>query len=116
MNRKKTLFTFIAAILTTAIVSSVLTYYITKRKIDTGEIYLKNETYAELMKYFELEKVQDIINEYYVKDVDADALEKGTLDGMVAGAKRRFFRSSIPRKNTSFLMKKVKVPVSARAC
>jgi carboxyl-terminal processing protease len=60
-----------------------LTYYITIRKIDTGEIYLKNQTYAELMGYYEQKKVQDLIEAYYIRDVDSKALGKGTLCGMV---------------------------------
>ncbi len=85
MDKKKWIFLLAAACLTTVIVASVLTYFIVTNRIDTGEIYLKTETYDELLQYFELEKMEEIIGRYYIREADADALLVGTLKGMVEG-------------------------------
>lgn len=83
MERKKVIYLVIIAVLSTALIASLLTYYFTTKSIENGELYLKGQSYEELMKYFELEKVKNMIDEYYIRDVQAEELLNGTLSGMV---------------------------------
>ena len=83
MERKKVIYLVIIAVLSAALIASLLTYYFTTKSIERGELYLKGQSYEELMKYFELEKVKNMIDEYYIRDVQAEELLNGTLSGMV---------------------------------
>ncbi len=83
MERKKVTYLVVVAVLCTALIASLLTYYFTTRSIESGELYLKGQSYEELMKYFELEKVKDIVDEYYIRQVEPEELLEGTLSGMI---------------------------------
>ena len=65
------------------VVASLVTFYFTKKSIESGEIYLKGEEYNALMKYFELEDIRNIISENYIREVDEDTLVQGSLRGVV---------------------------------
>ena len=60
-----------------------MTFYCTKKSIESGEIYLKGEEYNALMKYFELEDIRNIISENYIHEVDDNTLVQGSLRGVV---------------------------------
>ena len=83
MERKKVIYLVIIAVISAALIASLLTYYFTTKSIERGELYLKGQSYEELMKYFELEKVKSMIDEYYIRDVQAEELLNGSLSGMV---------------------------------
>lgn len=83
MERKKVIYLVVVAVLCTALIASLLTYYFTTKSVENGELYLKGQSYDSLMKYFELEKVKSIIDQYYIRDVQDEELLDGTLSGMV---------------------------------
>ena len=47
MQKEKKWFLAVVVIVVVAAVSSIVTYAVTKHKMNTGEIYLKNDSYAE---------------------------------------------------------------------
>lgn len=83
LSKNKFIYLAIAVVLTVAIIASLLTYYFTVRGIEKGEIYVRNQQYSDLMKYFELEDVKKLIDQYYIRDVEQDELLYGTLSGMI---------------------------------
>ena len=85
MRKEKLIFLLVAVGLTAAIIAAIATYYITIKKAETGEIYLKDQTYEELQKYFEIGKIKELIHTYYFEETDENELISGALQGMVNG-------------------------------
>lgn len=83
MDKKRWIFLLIAVALTTAAVFSIGTYYVTIKMIDKGEIYINDQSYDDLMKYFEISKIREIVEEYYLSEVDTEELLKGSFTGML---------------------------------
>ncbi|MBS6511341.1 MAG: PDZ domain-containing protein [Clostridiales bacterium] len=82
MERKKVVYLVVIAVLSAALIASLLTYYFTTKSIERGELYLKGQSYEELMKYFELEKFKSKKDEYYIRDVQEEELLSGSLSCM----------------------------------
>ena len=70
----------------TAVTFSLLSFFLTgffMRSSDNGRIYIDNNEYSELMRYFELKEIADIVEEQYCGDADRDTLIGGALSGSV---------------------------------
>lgn len=87
MQKEKKWFLAVVVIVVVAAVSSIVTYAVTKRKMNTGEIYLKNDSYAELMQYYELKNVREILAEHYAEEI-SDARQETLVQGAVGGMMR----------------------------
>lgn len=87
MQKEKKWFLAAAVIVVVAAVSSIVTYAVTKHKMNTGEIYLKNDSYAELMQYYELKNVREILAEHYAEEIP-DARQETLVQGAVGGMMR----------------------------
>ena len=61
MQKGKQIFLITVVLIVVIAVSSMVTYAVTVHKMNTGEIYLKDDSYAELMQYFELKSVKQIV-------------------------------------------------------
>ncbi len=83
ISKKKMLYLIVIIFVSVTIVSSLVTYYCTRRSMETGEIYVKGKEYEALMKYFELEDVKEIIKKNYIRDVNDSDLFQGSLAGAV---------------------------------
>ena len=87
MQKEKKWFLAVVVIVVVAAVSSIVTYAVTKHKMSTGEIYLKNDSYAELMQYYELKNVREILAEHYAEEI-SDARQETLVQGAVGGMMR----------------------------
>lgn len=87
MQKEKKWFLAVVVIVVVAAVSSIVTYAVTKHKMNTGEIYLKNDSYAELMQYYELKNVREILAEHYAEEI-SDARQETLVQGAVGGMMR----------------------------
>ena len=83
ISKKKMYYILLVVLVAAIVVASLVTFYFTKKSIESGEIYLKGEEYNALMKYFELEDIRNIISENYIREVDEDTLVQGSLRGVV---------------------------------
>ena len=84
MNSKRWIILLIAAVLVTGAVSILLTRKIVLDKVDKGEIYIKADSYDEILDIYELRNIKKLIGEYYYKDIDFEKiLREGASYGMV---------------------------------
>lgn len=83
ISKKKMYYILLVVLVAAIVVASLVTFYFTKKSIESGEIYLKGEEYNALMKYFELEDIRNIISENYIHEVDDNTLVQGSLRGVV---------------------------------
>lgn len=83
ISKKKMYYILLVVLVAAIVVASLVTFYFTKKSIESGEIYLKGEEYNALMKYFELEDIRNIISENYIREVDEETLVQGSLKGIV---------------------------------
>ncbi|MBQ5957138.1 MAG: PDZ domain-containing protein [Clostridia bacterium] len=84
MNNKRWIILLIAAVLVTGAVSILLTRKIVLDKVDKGEIYIKADSYDEILDIYELRNIKKLIGEYYYKDIDFEKiLREGASYGMV---------------------------------
>ena len=111
MERKKVIYLVVIAVISAALIASLLTYYFTTKSIERGELYLKGQSYEDLMKYFELEKVKSMIDEYYIRDVQAEELLNGSLSG--SGATPRLICSESVKMSPTTALAVGKEPAPA---
>lgn len=78
ISKKKMYYILLVVLVAAIVVASLVTFYFTKKSIESGEIYLKGEEYNALMKYFELEDIRNIISENYIHEVDDNTLVQGS--------------------------------------
>ena len=86
MQKGKQIFLAVVALVVVIAISSIVTYAVTVHKMNTGEIYLKDDSYAELMQYFELKSVRQIVEAHYAKQLEeeeSEALVHGAIAGMM---------------------------------
>lgn len=86
MQKGKRIFLAVVALVVVIAISSIVTYTVTVHKMNTGEIYLKDDSYAELMQYFELKSVRQIVEAHYAKQLEeeeSEALVHGAIAGMM---------------------------------
>ncbi len=84
MQKGKRIFLAVTVLIVVMVVSSIVTYAVTVHKMNTGEIYLQNDSYEELMQYYELKNVRQIIEEHYVSQLD-DKQNKTLMHGAISG-------------------------------
>ena len=90
ISKKKMYYILLVVLVAAIVVASLVTFYFTKKSIESGEIYLKGEEYNALMKYFELEDIRNIISENYIHEVDDNTLVQGSLRGVVDSLNDRY--------------------------
>lgn len=86
MQKGKRIFLIAVVLIVVIAVSSIVTYAVTVHKMNTGEIYLKDDSYAELMQYFELKSVKQIVEAHYAEqlgEAESEVLVHGAISGMM---------------------------------
>lgn len=86
MIRKKTAFILTAIVSLVLMAATFFTTYFAVRSAPNakGELYVTASQYQTYMKYIRIEKVQEIIEKNYYKNVKQEELVNGALKGMVA--------------------------------
>lgn len=82
MKKKHVIFLLVAVALTFGALSSIITGFILKSS-DNGRIYVDNNEYQYLMKYFEIGDIADLVKEKYYSEVSEDEITEGALIGSV---------------------------------
>ncbi len=83
MNIKKVIYLCCAVALATFVATGTFTYYYVTNKTSGNEVRLSDEDYGSIKQFLDVGDLQKLINEYYFKDIDAQALVNGALKGMV---------------------------------
>lgn len=90
MQKGKLRFLIAAVLVSVIAVTAIVTYSITVHLMNTGEVYLKDDSYEELMQYYELKHVRSIIEEEYALEPtegQSTELIHGAAQGMVSALK-----------------------------
>ena len=82
MNKTRIIILCIVIAFVFAAGAAVTTYLVIKNTSD-DEMYVEGERYNRLLKFFELDDIADMIDEYYYKELETDTLISGALKGFV---------------------------------
>ena len=83
MSIKKVIYLCCAVALATFVATGTFTYYYVNSKETGNEVRLSDEDYNSIKQFLDVGDLQELINDYYYKDIDTQTLVNGALKGMV---------------------------------